>query len=528
MLSELAVRNLGVIEELVLVLDRGMTALTGETGAGKTLLVDAIELLVGGRAESGVVRHGAAECSVEGRFVVGDDEVVLSRVIPRDGRSRAYRNGRLATVAQLAEEGRHLVDLHGQHSHQSLLGVAEQRATLDRFGGVDLAPLRAARARVAELDAELAALGGDERARAREIDLLRYQVSELEGAGLGDPDEDRTLEVEEDRLADAVAHRDAAARAVDALGGDGGAIDALGSARSVLSGRAPFADLEARLHGLEAEAADVSAELRRAAEEIADDPERLAEVRARRQLLRELIRKYGETLREVIDYRDEARERLDLLSSHDARAAALDGERRSALMAADAEAARVAGQRRAAAPRLATAVRSHLGELALGKARVEIDVDGESGDAVTYRFAANPGEDLAPLARVASGGELARTMLALRLVVTEAPPTLVFDEVDAGIGGQAALAVGRSLASLGALHQVLVVTHLAQVAAYADAQIAIDKHESKSRTTVSAVAVEGDARAVELSRMLSGMPSSATARDHAEELLATAARERGR
>ena len=244
MLTELAVRNLGVIEELVLVLAPGMTALTGETGAGKTLLVDAIELLVGGRAESGVVRHGAAECSIEGRFVIDDTEVVLSRVIPRDGRSRAYRNGRLATVGQLAEEGRRLVDLHGQHSHQSLLGVAEQRSALDKFGGVDLGPLRAARARVAELDAELAALGGDERARAREIDLLRYQVDELDGAHLDDPEEDRGLEAEEDRLADATAHRDAGARAVDALTGDGGALDAFGARES--GARGPRAVRRAR------------------------------------------------------------------------------------------------------------------------------------------------------------------------------------------------------------------------------------------------------------------------------------------
>ncbi|HTN79142.1 MAG TPA: DNA repair protein RecN [Acidimicrobiales bacterium] len=525
MLTELAVRNLGVIEELVLVFPAGMTALTGETGAGKTLLVDAIELLVGGRADAGVVRQGAAECSIEGRFVVGDAEVVLSRVIPSDGRSRAYRNGRLATVAQLAEEGSRLVDLHGQHSHQSLLGVAEQRAALDAFGGIDLAPLRAARARVAEVEAELAALGGDERARAREIDLLRYQVDELERAALDDPEEDGTLEAEEDRLADAVAHREAAVRATEALTGDGGAVDAIGAARSGLGGRAPFADLLARLHALEAEAADVGADLRHAADAIAEDPERLAEVRARRQLLRELTRKYGEDLHEVIAYRDEARERLDVLRSHEERAAALDAERRTALASAEAETERVHAARRAAAPRLAKAVQAHLTELALPRARIAIEVDGE---AVTYRFAANAGEGLAPLARVASGGELARTMLALRLVVTEAPPTLVFDEVDAGVGGQAALAVGRSLASLGAAHQVLVVTHLAQVAAYADAQIAVDKQESKGRTVVTAVPVVADERAVELSRMLSGMPSSATARDHAEELLASAARERGR
>jgi DNA repair protein RecN (Recombination protein N) len=527
-LTELAVRNLGVIDELVLVLGPGMTALTGETGAGKTLLVDAIELLVGGRADSGSVRHGATECSIEGRFVVGEDEVVLSRVIPRDGRSRAYRNGRLATVTQLAEEGRRLVDLHGQHSHQSLLGVAEQRSALDRFGGIDLSPLREARARVAEIEAELAALGGDERARAREIDLLRYQVDELDRAQLDDAGEDRTLELEEDRLADAVAHRLAAAQASDALTGEGGAVDALGVARAALVGRAPFAELEQRLHGLEAEAADIAADLRHTADGIADDPERLNEVRARRHLLRELTRKYGETLDEVIAYRDETRQRLAALSSHDARAAALDQQRSAALAAADAEARRVGDARRGAAPKLASAVRAHLTELALPRARLDVAVDGDAGDAVTYLLAANPGEDLAPLARVASGGELARTMLALRLVVTEAPPTLVFDEVDAGVGGQAALAVGRSLASLGATHQVLVVTHLAQVAAYADAQVAVDKREANGRTVVSASAVGGDARAVELSRMLSGMPSSATARDHAEELLAAAARERGR
>ena len=282
--------------------------------------------------------------------------------------------------------------------------------------------------------------------RAREIDLLRYQVDELDHAQLDAADEDRTLELEEDRLADAVAHREAAAQASDALTGEGGAVDALGVARSALVGRSPFAELEERLHGLEAEAADIAADLRHTADAIADDPERLNEVRGRRHLLRELTRKYGETLEEVIAYRDEARERLAVLSSHDARAAALDEQRTAALAAADAEARRVGDARRAAAPKLASAVRSHLTELALPRARIDVAVDGDAGDAVTYLLAANPGEDLAPLARVASGGELARTMLALRLVVTEAPPTLVFDEVDAGIGGQAALAVGRSLA----------------------------------------------------------------------------------
>ena len=194
---------------LDLVLPPGLTAFTGETGAGKTMLVEAINLLVGGRADPTIVRTGAAEARVEGRFVVGDDEYIVSRVIPSDGRSRAYVNGRLATAATLAELGARTVDLHGQHAHQSLLSTAAQRDALDRFCATDLEPLRAARARLTEIDASLAALGGDQRSRAREVDLLRFQVGELVAAAITGPDEDERLTTEEDALADAVAHREA-------------------------------------------------------------------------------------------------------------------------------------------------------------------------------------------------------------------------------------------------------------------------------------------------------------------------------
>ena len=194
MLSELHIENLGVIEKLEVVLNNGLTALTGETGAGKTMLVEAISLLVGGRADATIVRPGTQEARIEGRFIEGDTEIVLTRVIPLDGRSRAYVNGRLATVTNLAEQGAALVDLHGQHAHQSLLGMAAQRAALDQFASVDLTDLRNARARLTEIDANLAAIGGDERARAREIDLLAFQVEEIGNAGLTDPNEDQTLE----------------------------------------------------------------------------------------------------------------------------------------------------------------------------------------------------------------------------------------------------------------------------------------------------------------------------------------------
>lgn len=530
MLTELSIRNLGVIESLDLVFGPGMTALTGETGAGKTMVVEAIELLLGGRAEAVLVRPGAAEARVDGRFVAGDDEVVLSRVVPPNGRSRAYVNGTMAPVGGLAEAGGGLVDLHGQHSHQSLLHTAAQRAALDSFAGIDLTPLADARDRVRAIDAALAALGGDERARAREIDLLRFQVAELEAARLADPDEDERLSQEEDRLADATAHREAGAAAYEALAGDGGASDALGAALSALAHRAPLAEHHQRLHALAAEAAELARDVRAAAEALEDDPERLAAVRERRQLLSDLRRKYGETMADVLAYFAEASDRLAELEGHDERAAALDAERAAAVEAVAREEAKVRAARTGAAPRLAAAIEERLHELAMPRARFEVEVDEDGpGDRVTFLLGANPGEPALPLAKAASGGELARTMLAARLVLTGAPATLVFDEVDAGIGGEAAVAVGRSLAALAAKgSQVLVVTHLPQVAAFADQQVAVWKDERDGRTIASAKPLDDAERVVELSRMLSGQPESAAARGHAEELLAAASRERGR
>ena len=523
MLTELHIEDLGVIARLDLVLGEGLTALTGETGAGKTMLVEAISLLVGARADATVVRPGAAEARVEGRFVVDDDEYVLARVVPVDGRSRAYVNGRLATVSTLSEIGARLVDLHGQHAHQSLLGGVTQRAALDHYGAVDLAPLRAARARLTEIDAALAALGGDSRSRAREIDLLRFQVGEIGAAGLQDPSEEAALDEREDVLADAVAHRKAATAAIAFLNDDGGSADSVGSAIALLSGRGPFAELAERLRGAAAEIADVGAELRHSAESIDEDPEQLVAVRERRQLLRDLRKKYGDTLGEVIEFHDQATERLAELESYDARAEALDGERLDALRAEAAAAKRIGAARRGAAPLLAAAVEEHLRELAMPHAAIGVEVGDDPGDDVTFLLAANPGSPLLALNRVASGGELARSMLALRLVLSEDPSTLVFDEVDAGVGGAAAVAIGRELANLGARHQVLVVTHLAQVAAFASMQIVVTKTVSgpgpDATTTATATPVHGEARTDEIARMLSGSTGSKAAREHALELL---------
>ncbi len=532
MLVELAVRNLGVIAEARIPVHQGLVALTGETGAGKTMVVEALQLLVGGRPDPGRVRPGASEAVVEGLFAVGDTEWVLRRVVPASGRSRAYVNGELSTAAGLAELGGTLLEIHGQHAQQSLLQPRHQRDALDRFAGTDTAPLREARRAVAELERRLADLGGDERARAREIDLLRYQLDEIDAAAPR-PGEEEDLSAEEDVLADAVAHREAAALAQELLGGEGAALDAIARTVEALDGRAPFREVVDRLRGAAAELDDVLAELRGAGDAIEPDDERLDAVRERRHLLVELRRKYGDDLDEVLAHATSARARLEELTSVDASRAGIEAELAAARAVLDAESATVGRARRAAAPDLASQVASLLGDLALPGSRVEVAVSDRegrpgAGDDVEIRLATNPGSEPADLARVASGGELSRVMLSLRLVLSGGPPTMVFDEVDAGIGGEAATAVGAALARLGGDRQVLVVTHLPQVAAAADHQLRVEKHADESSTVTVVEALDDPTRVVELSRMLSGSPDSATARDHAEELLVAAARRRGR
>jgi DNA repair protein RecN (Recombination protein N) len=546
MLVEIHVRDLGVIEDLDLLIGPGMTALTGETGAGKTLVVEALELLVGGRADAALVRGGAECAVVEGRFVApattdekvgeigggngGDREIVVRREIPANGRSRAYVDGHMATVAALESLGSVLVDLHGQHAHQSLLHAPAQRQALDHFGGIDLSEADAARARLAELDRRLAELGGDARQLARETDLLRFQIAEIEAAQLSDPDEERHLEAEELVLSAADALRLAAETArellsePEAMGSRGpdraGATELLGMAAAELAAHVPLQDLAGRVRGALDEITDVAADLRHRAEGFEADPERLAGVQARRRRLAELRRKYGEQLADVMAFEQSSRARLGDLESSDERRIELQQERADAAAELSATEQRVGDARRAAAPALGAAVAAHLLDLALPRGRLEVTVGPGRGDDVGWMFGANPGEAALPLEKVASGGELARVMLATRLVLSEAPPTLVFDEVDAGVGGEAALAVGRALHQLAlAGHQVLVVTHLAQVAAFADAQVAVTKEERDGRTVAAARPVEADERLVELSRMLSGQPGSATARRHAEELL---------
>ncbi|MXW41712.1 MAG: DNA repair protein RecN [Acidimicrobiia bacterium] len=519
MLVELSVENLGVIGQLSLVLTPGMTALTGETGAGKTLVVTALDLLLGGRAESTMVRHGADEAVVEGRFFHQGEEIVLCRVVPANGRARAYVNGRLASASALATLGSELVDLHGQHAHQSLLKRAHQRAALDSYGKIDLAPLNEARSLLAEVERHRAVLGGDERARAREVELCRYQLQELDEAALEDPSEEEGLKAEEALLSDVSDTRDAARGAAIALGTDGAVGSELAHLMVSLEGRVPLQDQHERLMGLVAELADVSTALRLIAEGIEENPARLVEVRQRRELLLDLRRKYGETLGEVMAFYQELANRLKELEDCDRLGAELDAEHQCLVETLAQAAATVGAARRDAAEGLAEQVTARLRDLAMPRAEVQVTVGDDPGDEVDVLLAANSGAPGLRLDLAASGGELARVMLALRLVISAGPPVLVFDEVDAGIGGQVAQKVGQALLGLTAEHQVLVVTHLPQVAACADNHVSIVKHDDGSTTSVTVELLEGEQRIVELSRMLSGSPDSETARRHASELL---------
>lgn len=552
MLEELVVHNLGVIADARLVLGPGMQVLTGETGAGKTLVVEALGLIGGARADGGAVGPESAEAVVEASFSgcelpewaggSGVGDLVISRTVSLEGRNRIYVNGRMATAAQLQELSRPSLAIHGQQTAARLLAPREQLVALDAFGvsasgggagaayGDALESYRSAYRVWRDAEASVAAFGGDPQERAREADRLQYEVSELEAAAVL-PGEDAALDDEAQLLESAVELRAmvgeacaAAAEAADGLE----AVRALGQAR-----HERLTALASRGESLAIEARDLVGELRAMGETIEENPERLAEVRARIDLLHALKRKYGPALGDVIDYLGDARRRLGEHASREeaARASA------DALAAAEAgvreAAASLTAARRDAAPKLGEAVTSLLPSLAIpgGAFRVALESSGDlsgvgpsGADAVVFKFSGNPGAPLRPLGKVASGGELARVMLALELVAMghQRPGTIVFDEVDAGIGGEVAATVGDRLAELADAGQVLCVTHLPQVACHGEGHFRVEK--STGRATVEPVV--SASRVGEITRMLAGDRDSAHAKRHARELLEAAEKSR--
>jgi DNA repair protein RecN (Recombination protein N) len=568
MLGELHIRDLGVIDEARLQVAPGLNVLTGETGAGKTMVVDALALLLGERADPGAVRSGRPWALVEGRLAVDDEgqataalaaagiedeegEVVVARQVLVEGRSRAQLQGRMATVAAIAEVVRPLVEVHGQHEFQRLLRPAVQRELLDRFAGDKVLALRAEFGagwrRLRAVTRELDDLATRARERAREADLLRYQLEEIE-AGEVRAGELAELDAESERLTNAESLREAAALAWQLLAGDedAGAGTALGAAARAVTGPGrhdrQLGELAERADGLAAEAADLASSLRAYTESVMVDPERLDAVHARIALLRDLLRKYGDDEAAVLGFAERAAARLAELEGGVLRSEALEVEA-AELRARLADLGGTLSARRAeAADKLATALRAELLDLAMPHARVQIAVEQDEDpaglevggrhlaasddglDRIEVRLSANPGMPIRSLAKAASGGELSRVMLALRVVLAgvDRTPTLVFDEVDAGVGGRTAAAVGQRLAQLARHHQVLVVTHLPQIAAYADRHFVVDKQSAGGQTRTHVRALDDGGRVTELSRMLSGMEGSGLAQAHAEELLAAA------
>ena len=551
MLTEISVENVALIEEATLELSPGLNAITGETGAGKTLLATALQMLLGGRARSEAVRSGAKKATVEGTFVLpdetrsaaltealgdlaeeveGDDGVVMRRTLTEDGRSRCYVGGVTVPVRALASLGQRMVSYHSQREQTRLTEPAEQLAILDDF--LDEGALRAKEERemlwhTVERDRrELAEMTASSEARLREVDFLRFQLSELEAAGYS-ARELSDLTRERDRLRNVTDLLQSTAAAASALSPDegGGAIDAIAGAISELE-RASHYDgglsgLLERLGGLSAELEDVLYELRSYVDELEADPNRLEVVEDRLAALRALERKYGD----VEGYLGEARSRLYRLENLDEETAGLEsrieeGERRLGELAAEISAGRAD-----ASARLSTKVQVNLADLNLKKTTFRAELvpasSGPSGvERVEFVIRPNPGEPELPVRRYASGGELSRIMLAIRLAQERVEPgaTYVFDEVDTGIGGETATAVGAKLRELGERNQVLTITHLPQIASEAVSHVVVSKEEAGGRTFTRMRRVEGEERRRELARMLSGRVDEASLA-HASELL---------
>ncbi len=580
MLEELRITGLGVIDDTTLPLTAGMNVITGETGAGKTMVVTGLGLLFGGRADAARVRADAGRAVVVGRLrlsggaaqavharvaeagadVEPDGTVLLSRVVTTEGRSRAHVGGRSVPVAVLSDIGEQVVAVHGQADQLRLLRPAEQRAALDRFAGPEHEKLLAAYREVytqwRQASDRLEERRRSAHARRQEAELLRLGLEEVERVD-PQPGEDEALRAEAQRLEHAEGLRTAAATAYQAIAGGGDDVqDAtalLGTARRTLEAQAGvdqrLAELAERLEAAVAQAADVAVELRGYLDSLDADPDRLAAIYERRAALRTLTRKYAEDTDGVIAWAQRARERLAELDPDDRLLGELEAEVAKLAGEVAALAGRVTAARREAAEAFAAGVSAELAGLAMPHARVEVEVAprqvarGEAAlvvggqevgagpdgvDEVELRLVAHPGAPSLPLQKGASGGELSRVMLAIEVVFAGAggPPTLVFDEVDAGVGGRAAVEVGRRLARLARNHQVLVVTHLPQVAAFADHHLVVAKDPGGAVTTSGVRVVEATDRARELARMLAGLPDSDLGIAHAEELLAVAGREK--
>jgi DNA repair protein RecN (Recombination protein N) len=551
MLRFLRIQHLAVIDSVEVEFDPGLNVLTGETGAGKSILVEAVGLLLGGRASGDLVRTGEDLAAIEAIFENGGEELLVRREITAQGRSRAFINGALATAGALKDLSTRLIELHGQHEHQTLLDPATHLGVLDGFGALDalLAPTAAAFEAMRAKQDEIERLRAAARDRDARVDLITFQLGELDRAALNDPGEDVDLTALRQILASAERVERLCAESYSSLYESDGAI--LGALGAVWRRVAELAALEPKFQpyleardGIKSQLEDLAGFLRSYADGIEASPARLQQIEERLALLERLKRKHGPALADVVARRDALRRELADLEGGDDRLAALEHEHAAARTSYLSVAQTLSSARQRTAKAFATALVALLRDLAMDQTRFEVRfADGAPEEATwsargidtgEFYVSANPGEDLRPLARIVSGGELSRVMLAIKTLTatsrhgfsdaadrpaSTSAPGLIFDEVDAGIGGRVADVVGRKLRALGSAFQVLCITHLPQIAAYADTHFQIEKRVDggRTRTTVQRLAVEG--RVDELTRMLGGEAITDGLRRSAREML---------
>jgi DNA repair protein RecN (Recombination protein N) len=550
MLQSLSIRNFALIDRLDLELGSGLNVLTGETGAGKSIILGALTTLLGGRADTAMVRADTDRASIdavfdlsaspdlqnvlqEAGFETEDDLLILNREVQTGGKSSVRISGRPATVSQLRAIGEWLVDLHGQHEHQSLLNVARHIEFLDAWGGQEVqemvAEVGSAHHDLQALRREQEELLADERDRARTLELLEFQVREIRNAA-PEPYEDEELENEARRLANAERLVIAANGMAEALHGEPGALDCMRAATKPLEDGAEIDErLQAPLDAVrEAQTLleEAARDLSRYAERVEIDPERQAEVEERIDLLRTLKRKYGETINEVITFVEEAEQRLERLQSSEQRGRDLGAAIEKAYSQLNKLCNGLTTKRKALAQEFGQEVQRELQELAMERSRFEVSViptePGPRGaDSVEFLIAPNPGEPMKPLARIASGGELSRVMLAMKsaLARQEALPTMVFDEIDTGIGGRTAGFIADRLASLATSSQIICITHLPQIASRGDQHYLIEKTMERDRTVTRVRKLSTEERIDEIARMLGGASITETVLTHAREML---------
>jgi DNA repair protein RecN (Recombination protein N) len=557
MLVELRADNYAVIDHAIASFGPGLNLLTGETGAGKSILVDALALLMGGKSSVELVRHGADKAVVacvfestanaesileENGIDSGGSEVILRREILSTGKGRVFVNNQPATVAVLRQLAPELALVHAQSESLSSFDQSQQRALLDRFGGLTTETVAEAHARWRAAQTRLDGLLQGEQDRLRMVDLWSYQSKEIAAAHLA-AGEDEALETEKRVLANAEKLYAAAMGAFDQLYEGGNSAEAalraaLRNVEELARYDARFTEPAQQLASTRATVGDLSASLRDYAEGINASPERLAEIEDRLALLDRLKRKYGHTIAEVIAFAEEVARKLAEVEDRDEILKTLRAELDAAAAAYRSAAASLSAERRAAAAKLAKLAEAQINSLAM-KVRFEVAVTANEDqsnwtstgwDTVEYRIATNPGEPLKPLDQIASGGEMSRVMLALKVSVEEGaakpkkktptPRTLVFDEIDIGIGGRAAEAVGQKLKSLSRGQQVLCVTHLPQIAAFADQHFLIDKRESEGRSKIKVTLLDDHARTQEVARMVSGATVTETSLQHAAQMIA--------